>query len=236
MISVCIATHNGERYLKEQIDSILSQLSEFDEVIISDDNSKDSTRVILETYSDSRIKIFANNFGSVIRNFEFAINEAEGDYIFLSDQDDLWLANKAQRMVQELESGYDLVLCDASIFDSDSKKILQKSFFAFNNSRPGLAHNLIKNSFIGCCLAFNKTVKRKIIPFPKDIPMHDSWIGIVSSVFFNIKFLDETLMLYRKHGGNLSATSAGRSNNSLLKKMKFRISLIKNLLILVLNK
>ena len=90
MISVCMATYNGEKYIEEQLKSILSQLGENDEVIVSDDSSTDNTLAIVESFNDVRIKIFPNNkFHSPIFNFENALKQATGDYIFLSDQDDV---------------------------------------------------------------------------------------------------------------------------------------------------
>ena len=96
MISVCIATYNGEKYIKEQLDSILPQLKKLDEIIISDDKSKDKTLKIIKTLNDSRIKIFTNPKKGLISNFENAITKSSGDYIFLSDQDDIWHENKIQ--------------------------------------------------------------------------------------------------------------------------------------------
>ncbi|MDE5758415.1 MAG: glycosyltransferase, partial [Allobaculum sp.] len=92
MISVCIATYNGERYIETQIRSILDQLNEDDEIIISDDSSTDRTLDIIRSLNDSRIKLFAGNkFHSRTFNFENALKQATGDFIFLSDQDDIWL-------------------------------------------------------------------------------------------------------------------------------------------------
>ena len=100
MISVCIATYNGSKYIKEQIDSILPQLDECDEIIVSDDSSTDNTLSILKSYHDRRIIIFTNQkFNSPIYNFENALKHAKGDIIFLSDQDDIWEFNKVQVMI-----------------------------------------------------------------------------------------------------------------------------------------
>ena len=95
MISVCMATYNGAQFIKEQIDSILCQLSTEDELIISDDGSTDETLSIINSYKDNRIKVFQHKaaegsaFIKATRNFENAMSHAVGDYIFLSDQDDM---------------------------------------------------------------------------------------------------------------------------------------------------
>ena len=94
MISVCIATYNGAEYLREQVESILSQLEEEDEIVVSDDSSTDTTIEILQSFGDRRIKIFKNPAKGFVRNFENALRQAQGDFIFLSDQDDVWLPNK----------------------------------------------------------------------------------------------------------------------------------------------
>lgn len=225
MISVCIATYNGEKYIKEQLDSILCQLSIVDEVIVSDDNSSDSTLDIIQNYNDSRIKIFKNKGQGLIENFENALLNSSGDYIFLSDQDDIWEKNKVAECRNDFEKGYQLILSDCSVFNSESKVVIHNSFFEFNNSKKGIINNLISNSYIGCCMAFKKELKDKILPFPKNIPMHDSWIGITGELFFKVKFNKNKLIKYRLHSKNASYTGGGKSKNSLFEKISFRIFL-----------
>ena len=95
MNSVCMASFNGERYIKEQIDSILLQIGEDDELIISDDGSTDQTVDVICSYRDDRIKFVRNvNRHGCIGNFENALRVASGDFIFLADQDDIWLSDK----------------------------------------------------------------------------------------------------------------------------------------------
>ena len=123
-ISVCIATYNGEKYIKEQLSSILSQLEENDEVIISDDSSTDNTIQIVENFKDKRIRIFREQkFKSPIYNFENAISKATGDIIFLSDQDDIWHKAKVHKIKQYL-SNEDItcIVTNASIIDEEGKE------------------------------------------------------------------------------------------------------------------
>ena len=96
MVSVCMTTYNGEKFIREQIASILCQLQDHDELIISDDGSTDSTIEIVNSLGDVRIKFYQNCFKNVVKNFEFTISKAVGDYIFLSDQDDIWHRNKVE--------------------------------------------------------------------------------------------------------------------------------------------
>ena len=144
MISICMATYNGEKYIKEQIDSILPQLSKNDEIIISDDSSTDDTLSIIRSFNDHRIKIFSGcNFHSPISNFENALKYAKGDYIFLSDQDDVWLENKVERMMEALKQ-YSLVVSDCYVVNKDCE-IIRNSFFV-RKPVPGIIWNLFRDS------------------------------------------------------------------------------------------
>lgn len=226
MVSVCIATYNGEKYIREQLDSILMQLGADDEIIISDDGSSDNTLEIVECYMDSRIKVFRNSFKNLILNFEFALKQSKGDFIFLSDQDDVWLPNKIEVCKKYLFS-FDIVVSNCCVVNKDLK-IINESFFELNASQKGLIPNLIKNSYLGCCLAFRKEILNKVLPFPKNIPMHDIWIGFVSEIFFKSKFIETPLILYRRHGSNESPTGE-YSPFKLYQKFLFRYNIIKNI-------
>ena len=137
MISVCMATYNGQKYIKQQIVSILKQLSETDELIISDDNSLDNTKEVINEINDNRIKFYIHNrdFSKkkhqsgyyCSNNFSNAIEKASGDYIFLSDQDDNWCDNKVERILNELKTS-DLCMSNFSIIDGSEKVITQKYF------------------------------------------------------------------------------------------------------------
>lgn len=225
-ISVCLASYNGEKYIKEQLDSILCQLSPNDEVIISDDQSTDRTLEIIQSLNDKRIKIFQNKLGNgPVKNFENAITYASGDIIFLSDQDDIWNKEKVLIVLKYFEKGYNLVIHDGEVFENDSKTVTG-NFFTIYNSRKGFLKNLFSNSYIGCCMAIDKQLKQKILPFPPNLPMHDSWIGLIAEKFFNVIFIDDKLIKYRYHLNNASYTATGKSRYSLLKKISFRILLI----------
>ncbi len=228
IISVCMATYNGEKYIKEQLDSILSQIGENDEVIISDDSSTDNTVEIIKAFSDNRIKIFENQkFKSPIFNFENALNNATGDIIVLSDQDDIWKANKIETIKKYMHN-YDLVLSDADIID-EKGNILHKSFYKLNGSKNGFIKNIVKNSYLGCTMAFNKKILDKSLPFPKDLPMHDWWIGLIGEMYGKTYFIEDKLINYRRHGNNASPTGE-KSKYSFFQKVIFRLIMIKNLI------
>lgn len=233
-ISVCMATYNGEKYIKEQIDSILCQLSIDDELIISDDGSTDNTINIINLYDDDRIKLFHSDKKNLISNFENALYKARGDIIFLSDQDDIWTKNKVEICKKELEHNL-LVFSNAQVFVSGdikkSKKQLIKSDFI-----NGTLSNIYKNKFVGATMAFNKSILKKALPFPKDIAMHDIWLGLIATSIGNTFFIDEPLIQYRRHDNNASNTG-GSSDLSFKEKIRYRIILIYRLLLrLYLNK
>ena len=224
-ISVAMAVYNGEKYIKEQIDSILLQLSQYDELIISCDKSSDSTLKILENYSeDKRIKVIKGPSKGILENFANAIQNCNNEYIFLSDQDDIWLEEKVKSVLDVFEkTNAIVVLHDAKIADADLN-ILEDSFFEKRGCQKGILKNIVKNSYIGCCMAFKSELKSAILPIPKDIPMHDQWIGLLGEKFGNVEFLNKPLILYRRHGANLSA----ETHSGIITMIKWRISLIRN--------
>src|SRR5687768_2114930 len=118
-ISVCIATYNGEKYNTEQLESILRQLPSDAEVIISDDSSTDNTLQIIDSFNDSRIHVWPNQkFRSPIFNFENALKHSHGDYIFLSDQDDIWMPDRIKKMLPLLNE-FDLVVSDCKVVNDN---------------------------------------------------------------------------------------------------------------------
>jgi glycosyltransferase involved in cell wall biosynthesis len=227
-VSVCMAVHNGELFLRQQLDSILDQLKNEDELVISDDASTDSSVEIIKSYQNSKVRLLpAHRFGSPIKNFEYAIMNSKNEIIFLADQDDIWCEHKISTMANELAM-YDLVVCDCRLID-EKGKVIRNSFFEKNNSHNGLVKNLLKNSFVGCCMAFHRKVLKKVLPFPQNILMHDQWIGLVAQKHFRVKFIPQTLVDHRRHGRNYSSTGES-SKNSWNKKVISRFQLAKTLL------
>ncbi len=124
-----MATHNGSRYIKEQVDSILPQLNAADELVISDDGSTDKTLAIIRAYADTRINLLpVQKFGSPTRNFEYALSHCKNELIFLADQDDIWHPEKIKTMMRHLES-YDLVVSDCRLVDASGRS--DKNAFLF---------------------------------------------------------------------------------------------------------
>jgi glycosyltransferase involved in cell wall biosynthesis len=223
MITVCIATFNGEKYIKEQLDSILSQIGLNDEIVISDDHSKDKTLNIIGSYNDKRIKIFINkNKKGYSKNFENAINNANGDIIFICDQDDVWMENKVKVMLKALQKS-PLVVHDARIVDGNLN-LLNESHFNLYDVKNGFWINFLKTRYIGACMAFKKEILEKALPFPDNQKLcaYDYWLTIVAEFYYKVELIQEPLIKYRRHGNNAS-TGGDFSTNSLFHKLEVRI-------------
>ena len=234
MISVCMATYNGEAFIREQLLSILSQLSLKDEVLIADDGSSDATLEIIQGLNDSRIKVLApeqKNLGSTY-NLERALASAMGEFIFLADQDDLWLENKVSKVLAEFENlTVSCVLHDAYFYaqNATGKWEQGKRLFEVRPPWHGIWANVLKNSFTGCCMAFRRELLDLALPFPQGLPMHDQWIGICAEKTKKARFLNEPLLEYRQHAHNSTALLE-QNKASLAQKILWRLSLLRILL------
>ncbi len=222
MISVCMATYNGERYIVEQLVSILKQLGEEDEVIISDDGSKDKTLEVVKSLNDPRVKVFTDNKNhGFTGNFYNALSKAKGDYIFLSDQDDVWMDNKVA-VVMDAFKTYDFVVSDAIEVDENLKEINHSRITTYG-MKSGFWNNLLRSRYLGCCMAFKRNVLEGLFPPPtyeNDYP-HDLWIALIGEKYFKSKLIEQPLILYRRHGHNVS--SGGKADKSNTRKLSKRI-------------
>ncbi|NPD83102.1 glycosyltransferase family 2 protein [Prevotella sp. PINT] len=226
MISVCIATYNGEKYIHRQLESILKQLTDNDEIIISDDMSTDSTLDVIRSIGSPLIHVYINEKEhGYTPNFENAIAHAKGEYIFLSDQDDIWVEDKVQTCMQYLKK-HSLIVHDADIVDKSENKIAE-SFYESRKSKPGIINNLIKFSYLGCCIAFRRKILEKALPFPPNHKMctHDNWLFISAAFFFDAVVISDKLIHYRRHANNVSS-GGFKETTSLIFKIKYRIYLV----------
>jgi glycosyltransferase involved in cell wall biosynthesis len=233
MISVCLATYNGEKYVKQQLSNVLSQLGKSDEVIVVDDCSTDHTIHILQEFGDPRISLHRNNTNQgILRSFEKALQQAAGEILFLCDQDDLWNEGKVEtiKSVFSCSPEVTLVLSDAKVIDENGVPI-SDSWFSARAFAPGIAANLVKNRYLGCTMAFRRTVLRYVLPFPSDIPMHDMWIGMINQLYGNARFVPEALISYRRHSKN----ATGRHRSSISQMIKWRAALAKGLIFRALS-
>lgn len=230
-ISVCMATYNGELYIQEQVASILQQLSSGDELIVSDDHSKDRTVEMLKEFKDERIKIVTNlGEKGYTKNFENALNYATGEIVFLSDQDDVWVDKKVELMRKRLET-CDMVISNAEVVNSKLERI-HPSHFQQYNVRTGFWLNFTKTRYVGACMAFHKELLNKALPFPKNQKLcaHDYWLTLIGEAFFNVELEETPLLKYRRHTKNAS-TGGTKSENSFFKKLKVRLYCLLNLVL-----
>ncbi|WP_421945875.1 glycosyltransferase [Pedobacter sp.] len=213
-VSVCIATYNGEKYLKEQIDSILAQISLDDEVIIVDDCSSDSSIEILEGYKDSRIKIFKNKINrSHVYSFGKAISLANNELVFMSDQDDLWVKGRLDLMKTALLESGKLMLSSNSAFIDE--KGAPKDFYldgvkSEDSSRFNkniLAIFAGKTNYYGCAMAYRKELNQIILPIPDYVESHDLWIAMAGNLLKSNLHIDTQTLFRRIHGNNASVLS-----------------------------
>lgn len=236
-VSVCMATYNGEKYIQEQLESILIQLSDNDEVIISDDRSTDNTLEVIRNIKDNRIKIITHekcynrfrgsyrNIYYVYKNFENAMRYASGDVIFLSDQDDIWLPNRVQKSLSEIDKGSQCILLNNTVIN-DQREVLIPSYFKWSKPSRSWIRFILRCFYQGASMAFTRDIKDMSLNFPNVFPIsHDHWIACVAWTHGkNISFIDEPYLLYRRHGNNVSP-SGEKSKNSLYFKISYRFNL-----------
>ena len=227
MISVCVATYNGERYLLKQLESILPQLGENDEVIISDDGSKDATYEVINTINDSRIR-WIENIGehSPAFNFENALNHAKGDIIVLADQDDEWELDRIKLGLEVLRSEKVwCVLNNRSLIDSVGN-IFKTQCDEVDPVQASFLYQVWHNPYIGCCMMFKRELLDLALPFPPKMPMHDLWIGWLGAKLKKNAYINKPLVRYRRHGNNVTT---GKSPFSLIYRIKYRLCVLRQL-------
>ena len=214
-LSVAMATYNGEKFIRDQLDSILNQTRLPDEIVISDDASTDRTPEILMEYKEKYpklIKFLLNkeNIGFV-KNFERAIMNSTGDVVALSDQDDVWLPEKLEKECKILEEHQDIgmVFCDLEVVDEKLKMLVPSLWRTKKWNLDGIMKERVffetiidSNRVTGCTIMIRKNVLKKLIPFDKRIFVHDQWLAIGCSILTNVYAFNKPLVLYRQHSSN----------------------------------
>ncbi len=201
--SVAMAVYNGERYLRPQLDSILCQLGPRDELVISCDPSTDKTAEIAKEYAaaDFRVRVICNPRPGLQRNFTNAVSSCRGEFVFLSDQDDVWHPEKLESVLGAFEgTGADLVVHDASFADAELRptgKTVFEAYGTYNNP----FFNIVRCNFWGCCMAFRRDFGEKVCPFPDGLG-HDLWLGVLAGFHGKIVRVNSDLLTHRLHGAN----------------------------------
>ena len=207
MISVAMATYNGEKYIKEQIDSILKQTVQDFEIVVCDDCSSDGTWFILEDYSnhDNRIKVFRNegNLGFK-KNFEKAIMLCQGDYVALSDQDDIWTTNHLEVLLNEMKDGVQIV-CGRPLFVDEQNKELPEKYDYFKMDRAPISNDdtarhvfLGRSTYQGASMLIRKSFFDVALPIPDEALYHDSWFAALACIMDGFVYIDKFIMRYRR--------------------------------------
>lgn len=220
--SVCMATYNGAAFIQEQLESILDQLGPEDEVIVSDDNSTDNTLAMVRSFGDPRIHIFPNaQCGKPATNFSRAISLSTKGIVVLADQDDRWLPGRMDHIRKQLGSAKKTCLMLDGYMANSRGEVVAPSIQQHLSSSPGIFKNIKKNTWMGCCMAFTADLKPHLLPIPKALPMHDSWIGLLAEIYGKVLFSPFQGIAYRMHGGNKSLQGYG-----LLQQITWRLQLM----------
>lgn len=224
-VSVCMASYNGALYIKEQIESILPQLSREDELIIVDDRSTDNTKEIISAIPDNRIKLYQNTSNKgVVKSFEEAVRLAGNEYIFLADQDDIWTKNRMEKMLHLIQR-YSVMLVTGNMVAIDKRGNRSKKTFERLQAKDSCNYMLNisrifggKASYYGCAMAFKRELKEVILPFPKYMESHDTWIAMAANLLKSNVHLEYTVLEHRLHGNNVT-----KSHRKLGKRLHSRI-------------
>lgn len=212
-IDILMATYNGEKYLKEQIDSILEQTYQDFRLLISDDMSTDSTRAILNEYvaKDNRVIVFLQNKNlGPVKNFEYLMKQVQSEYFMFSDQDDIWQKDKIQQSLHKMEeTKSDLIYTNLQVVNEELE-VIHPSYWKLKGfeKKAKKFHNFeslyLNNYITGCTMLVKSKWMDKILPLPQksNYILHDYWTALIVSKFGRIDFIEQPMVKYRQHKGN----------------------------------
>lgn len=231
-VSVAMAAYNGAKYIREQVCSILSQLEDNDELVISLDKSTDNTQEILNDIKDKdrRVFVYDNPYRSgVVKNFQNAVEHSTGDIIFYSDQDDVWMNDKIKLVKAEFRDPYvSVVIHDAKLTDYNLNVAHESTFKLRGGCRTTFWGNFVRLSYIGCCMAFRAEYKAVVIPIPTIYRSHDWWTGcLLACGKTKIKAIDKPLIMHREHTNNATP----KKRPSIGYQLQVRWIILKNVIL-----
>lgn len=230
MIEILLATHNGGRYLPEQLDSLLAQTCQDFQILVQDDNSSDNTLAVLREYQErypEKIRLLQPiTFpGGAASNFLSLALQARGEYIMFCDQDDVWLRDKVAltlHSMRELEavggSG-----CPSLVFSSYRPVDQTLSDIGMHTSRTvqlELCRLLVSNCVSGCSMMCNRALYTLFGTYSEEIMMHDWWAALIAAAMGKIFYLPQELMLYRQHDDNAVGYARVKSPGYWLRRIK----------------
>ncbi|GAB2831123.1 glycosyltransferase family 2 protein [Ferruginibacter profundus] len=220
LVSVAMATYNGEKYIAAQLESIVNQTYQNIEIIITDDASADSTVSIINDFQRQYafIKLFINPVNSgVTKTFEHSFKNCTGDFIAISDQDDIWELNKIETLLSQIGKE-DAVYSNSLLIDKNGQSLHRefKSLMNLQSYYDG-APFLMGNCVPGHTIIMRAAFAKKILPLPAEL-MFDRWISFCAAANNGIKYVDMPLVQYRQHDTN--AVGVGKSKNKKQRKTK----------------
>ena len=218
-VIIGLSAYNGAKYLKEQLDSLLSQTYKPLEIIVRDDGSTDKSVEILKSYG-VQILPLGKNLGprmSFSALLDAMLQDEQAQYFMFCDQDDIWDKDKVAKSVAKMKTMEQnskhlplLVHTDLRVIN-EAKEILSSSFWSYehiNPDRKKLGNLLMQNTITGCTMLFNRSLAQISLPIPKEAIMHDWWMALVASAFGKIGSIKEPTIFYRQHGGNDTGAKA----------------------------
>ena len=205
LVSIALASYNGIKYIKDQINSILDSEYQNIEIIISDDGSTDGTyeviQQIIKNLPSKKLILVRNNSKGFVSNFSNAIEHCRGDFIFLCDQDDIWYKKKISKHLEiyKLKSSVDVICNDVLFFDD------KKSNNTLTKLKQFKKYKLSYDKFVmGCAHSFRRSYIDKLMPIPSQVISHDDYLIYPSIFYSNRVILEDTLQDYRIHENNTS--------------------------------
>lgn len=231
MVQILIATYNGEKYLEEQILSLINQTYQDIQILIRDDGSTDNTKQIIKKlckrYS-KKIVLIEDDYqcGSAQSNFMQLLNYATSDYVMFCDQDDYWFPEKvhvtlkAMKKQEERRKEPILVYSEYQIVDANLIPLKEnRKNNQIYNAKLDINHLLVQNYVTGCTIMINKALYKNTLEYKKEILMHDWWLAIYAAAFGKIEHVDTVLMYYRQHGNNCVGATNVRSFKYIVSKI-----------------
>ena len=237
-IDILLATYNGEQFLAQQVDSLLAQTIRNFRILVRDDGSTDSTKKILKEYQNKFpevIRIIEDDLGNigVAQNFNILMQSTNAEFLCFCDQDDVWLKNKLEvsiKEIQKLENGNSTVPCmvysDMTVINEQDEILHQSmwkihkthaTYFTFNRL-------LIYNIPFGCTIMINQALAKLACPIGKHAIYHDHWIALLTAAFGKFKAIDQQLILLRNHANNTSFRIKLSFAQKMIKKSKNAIT------------
>ena len=225
-IEILMATYNGEKYIREQINSIINQTYTNWNLLIRDDGSKDKTLDIIKKYEkiDNRITVIRDNKSNLgfVKNFEELLKNSRAEFVMFSDQDDYWLENKIEKYIEVVEKldkkklEKPLLIHSNSYICDKNLNILKEKFIDSSIARETKSKSIFFYYIVqGATVLINRNLIKKVVPFSNNVKLHDRYFHLISEFLGNRIFINESLMKYRQHGNN----EIGVRKNGIIKKI-----------------